>query len=70
MTQEFVVLKCLLVQKKVTLTYENCQVMGKRPKEMLGVALYLSMYLVLVALGLAAAGRLSLIAATRDYSSL
>ena len=70
MTQEFVVLKCLLVQKKGTLTYENCQVKEKTKGNMRRgrfICLCVCFWLPRV---FAAAGRLSLIAASRGYPSL
>lgn len=63
MTQEFVVLKCLLVQKKVTLTYENCQVKEKTKGNVRRGHFICPMYLFWLPRVFAAAGRLSLIAA-------
>ena len=70
MTQEFMVLKCLLVQKKVTLTYENSQVNEKTKGNIrrdLFICLCIYFWLPWV---FVAAGRLPLIAASRGYSSL
>ena len=70
MTQEFMVLKCLLVQKKVTLPYENSQVNEKTKGNIrrdLFICLCIYFWLPWV---FVAAGRLPLIAASRGYSSL